>query len=494
MWSTIISYLSSTAISSTDLPSKASFPEAPGFSSKIRIRSLGVQGLALACVLLLGKAPAMRGGPGPQKRAPRKPSGTEPSGTATGKGKQDSVKTPWQKLLAELREKAARKRARLFPGFEKKYLSDLKLPYRQNQEYLDGLFDKLRTEDPDLVSFLFETLRKPGKQGSLENNTYRLIEQGNPLLFRLPLLRHLLSKNPGDRVRALEIFAKTRTPGVLPLLQETLKEAPPGLLRRLISIYAELGDPRLAPTLLPYLDHGDPRVRLLALRALVSIGSPSLFGKVFEKGLGLPDGSKEELLLEYLAKVAPEKPKPEHLRALTLLLEMELPRTALDKALDLAARLSPPDRKARLALDKALERWLSHPGAKVLAARAMASHGNKSGVKKVLSELGRFIRRNRRVPYGYIQRARAYLAFGRYSEALKDAKEALRYSRNKANSSLFLLAAEIEMRRGKPLGILRYLKEGDLSRETLQQFRRDHPELEAFLKSSSRLRRFFRGN
>jgi tetratricopeptide (TPR) repeat protein len=240
------------------------------------------------------------------------------------------------------------------------------------------------------------------------------------------------------------------------------------------------------------LDHRDPKIRVQALQALTSIASPELFKSVFEKALGLPDGSKEQLLLQYLSKVGGKAPKVEHIRALTRLLELELPRAALDQALELAANFPPPNRKTKAELDQALERWLSHPGAKVLAARAMARHGNKSGVKKVLSELGRFIRKNRRVPYGYIQRARAYLAFGRYAEALKDAKEALRFSRNKADPALFLLAAEIEMRRGKPLGILRYLKEGDLSKEMLQQFRRDHPELETILKNNSRLRRFFR--
>ena len=405
---------------------------------------------------------------------------------------QDTAKSPWQKFQAEIERKAGEERARLFPIFKTKYLADLKLPYRQNKEFLDGLLAQLRGEDPDLIEFLLEQLRKPGSRGSLERNTYRLLEQRDPLLFRLTLLRGLSSRDPRNRIHSLEILARTKARGLLPLLQTSLKTAPPNLLGRILNIYQLLGNPKIAPSLLPYLDHGDPKIRIQALRALTSIGAPEIFQKVFEKGLGLPDGSKEELLLQYLAKVAGKSPQPEHVRALIHLLELELPRAALDQALELAARFPPPDRKTKAALDQALERWLSHPGAKVQAARAMASHGTKTGVKKVLGELGRFIRKNRRVPYGYIQRARAYLAFGRLAEALKDAKEALRYSKNKADQALYLLAAEIEMRRGKPLGILRYLREGEIPKEMLDQFRRDHPELEGILKHNSRLRRFFR--
>ncbi len=430
--------------------------------------------------------------PGVQAGGQGKASPVQPK--PENKAQQDTVKGPWQKFQAEVERKASEKRARLFPTFEAKYLADLRLPYRQNKEFLDGLLSKLRGEDPDLIEFLLEELQKPGNRGSLESNTFKLLEQRDPLLFRLLLLRGLSSKDPRERIRSLEVFAKTKAEGLLPLLQRTLKTVPPNLVGRLLNIYQFLGNPKVAPSLLPYLDHGDPKIRIQALRALTSIGAPSIFEKVFEKGLGLPDGSKEELLLQYLAKVGGKAPKAVHLRALTHLLELELPRTALDQALELAAHFPPTDRKTKAALDQALERWLSHPGAKVLAARAMASHGTKTGVKKVLAELGRFIRKNRRVPYGYIQRARAYLAFGRYAEALKDSKEALRYSKNKADQALYLLAAEIEMRRGKPLGILRFLKEGEIPKEKLQQFRRDHPELEGILKHNSRLRRFFRSH
>ena len=435
-----------------------------------------------ACLILPGFAWNLLASTG-SAQAP-KPQGNE--------AKQNTSPSPWQQFQTELEKKAEAEKARLFPTYKTKYLADLKLPYLQNQEFLDGLLNKLRGEDPDLIAFLLEQLRKPGNKGWLDRNTFRLIEQKDPLLIRNLILWGLSSKNPRDRIRSLEILAKSHTKGLLPLLKVNLQEAPPNLLGRILRIYEILGTPEVAPILIPYLNHGDPKVRIGALRALTSIASPEIFQTVFEKGLGLPDGSKEELLLQYLAKIGGKTPKAEHLRALTHLLELELPRAALDQALELAAHFPPPDRKSKARLDQALERWLSHPGVKVQAARAMASHGTKTGVKKVLSELGRFIRKNRRVPYGYIQRARAYLAFGRYAEALKDAKEALRFSKNKADLGLFLLAAEIELRRGKPLGVLRYLKEGELPKEMLQQFRRDHPEIEAFLKTNSRLRRFFR--
>ena len=60
----------------------------------------------------------------------------------------------------------------------------------------------------------------------------------------------------------------------LPLLMSLVKKDDPALRRQVIQVMGEIGDSRVVPVILPYLDDCDPEVRIAALTALVRYDTP----------------------------------------------------------------------------------------------------------------------------------------------------------------------------------------------------------------------------
>ena len=105
----------------------------------------------------------------------------------------------------------------------------------------------------------------------------------------------------------------------------------------------------------------------------------------------------------------------------------------------------------------------------------------------------RFVDKNKRVPYAYTQRAKAYLAFGREKRAIQDLEKAIRLSgKGRADPDLYFLLAGLYAGQGNAGKVLRLLKEADPTDEELRAFRKRTPALEPLLKRHLGLRKLFR--
>ncbi|GEM_PF-2852670 len=407
----------------------------------------------------------------------------------------------WKRAVETRLRKDLRKLRALL---ESRYMADLGLSYAENRTFLERRFREIRKLDPEIPALCLDLLAAPRPSRVHRNraeNIRRILDGLDLEPFRDRL--EALAASPRIEIAADALFLLSRLPGteLRPGLTKGLRDSPPSVLPLLLAAAGRTGDHRLVPVLLPFLERRQARTVEAAARALSRLGAfedlPALLGAARTHPFPAVQAALLELLLRLCgdgALPSGEALSPAVETALYLSDQEDLlSRTdfqrLLSKTPDLGRRAAPAGKAALLAK---LHELLNRPSVELEAARALLALGDKTGKKTVLNRLNRFIKKNRRIPYGWVQRARAHLAFGMENEALKDLREAIQLSgRGRADPSLYFLAASLEIKRNRPSAVARLLKEADPTPEELARFRKRHPILETWIKRHFQIRRIF---
>lgn len=419
---------------------------------------------------------------------------------------------PWQRLSASLAAARKTRRAALEKKLEP-YRPDLVLRYEDNAKYLDEKYSAIRELDPEIADVLVPLLfpEKADKVSvQIAENALRVLRP-MPLDAWLPtLLAKAQKAHLHQRLRALDLLSSHATPElrakIVAIFDELLPTTPERQLPRLLAVIGQSEARELAPKLLSFLDRPSAEQRIAALSALAALRYAPALAKLTETATALNEQPAWGALLGALQSMHPQK-APEGLRAaapdygaaLAAILSNppRMSRVQLLAALELVRELpSSAYREGRGPILEALRPLLEHPFPKVNheAARSLQHLGDEDGIKTVLDRLDASVKKNRRVPFVYLQRARAYEAFDMIREALKDVKDAIRYSgKGRVTPDLHFFAARLECRRGNASQVYQHLRDADPTPKELERFREEMRDfgLEALLERHRGLGRLF---
>lgn len=446
--------------------------------------------------------------------------GLEPAGAAAPAGQHDAAadaaraddsaketgtkgRNGWTALKAAIAKRLAADRARLKDLLDRNYLSDLGLDYadKDNRAYLERKIGELAKADPDLGGILLEYLDPGGAGGALQHradNARRILERMDLTPYRRRLRKILEGASLSGRLRALLLLTKVREPGLTAVLQRFLQESPEIFLPVVLRCVGRYRDPTLAPSVVPLLRRPSPEQRLAALRALAELRAVDAIEPATTAVRELDSEQAYRALLDLLRRVAEKLPEAGYDAYLDALLQILAKSGGLGKldileAVRLVAGLPAESIAARFEkIEPALVELVEHryPEVQYAAANLLDRQGNRIGVKRVLDRLNDFVKRNRRVPYAYYQRARAYAAFGKVTEALRDVNQAIRYSAG-PEPTFHFFAAGLEVVRGNANQVAKHLKSADPTPQELQKFRSRHPAIEPLIAKNRTLRRLF---
>jgi len=432
--------------------------------------------------------------------------GTEATGTKAGAKPLEG----WKALRAAIKTRLSENRKEL----EKKlapFLGDLRLDYSENRERLDKRITELSQLDPDIGGLLLDYIapaRPSSRTQRIAENSERALEQMDLTPYRERLRGLLAHDSLTVQLRALKLLcvdaAKRRDrglpgdDGLAKVLDKYLHEAPEIELPRVIACVGAYRAPSMTDKLVPYLASPNLNQKLAAIAALRKLGTETAIAPVYKAVEGMTERQALGDLLALLQTVsdnAPDtRPSPAFVGALTHLLlradELSHPQTL--QAVKMAGRLEKDQRNPRL--DKALTDLLNHTWTAVTFASAnvLAGLGDTSGREAVVERLSDFVKEHKKVPYAYSRRAKAYEAFGRTRDAIRDLEKAVRLSgRGRVDPALYLDLARLEARLGHGIKVLRYLRDGNPTPEELARFRERTPEVESLIEKSPQLRRMF---
>ncbi|MAE76934.1 MAG: hypothetical protein CMJ85_08715 [Planctomycetes bacterium] len=430
------------------------------------------------------------------------------NGGATNGAAKPSTKNPerWARFRKLIKDRSAADHQRLqdFLTRGSPLLSDLSLDYRdsQNRAYLERQFDKLAKLDPNIGGVLIDYL-DTSRTGALKmraENVRRVLAKLDLTAYLPRLLEMLKDGTTSGQLRALQLLVGMRAPNLAADLKRRLSETPETHLPRLLACVGRYGDATLSAELLPFLARPSKQQVLAALRALAALGSPAAIEPAAKAALAFEEAGTLEVassaLLRHLEKAIPKLTDADLPLLVSTLIGMfgkadQLRQQQVLHALHLMAGID-STRRQRFWEDlrPALEGLLVHryPDVKFEAARLMDQHGDRSGIKRVLDQLNQFVKTQRRTPFAYAQRAKAYVAFGRLSDAIRDIKDAIRYSAV-ATPALHLKAARIEVMRGNASSVAKHLKEARPTKEELNRFRAANPRVMNLAKKSRALRK-----
>ena len=450
-------------------------------------------------------------GSGTGKKASAK--GGQPGGAQGGQqganagqqgGPQAAAQTtsPWRGLRKKLAERRASDEARLSKQLRDSFDVDLVLDYGMpdNRSHLHKRFAEIVALDPDvggpLVKML-ETERNRTADRHRADNARRILANLD-LRPYYPTLRELLANGSiGARLRALWLLCRAKAPGVRATLEKMLEVTPAIYLPRVIECAGIYGDKALCPKLVEFSKRPSEQQRWAAMRALMAIGEVSTLDAVRDAAIALNTESAYRLMLAFATQSSrqPGAPAAPIVRAALETLKKSGDLVA-DDLLD-ALKLLTPYRDAELGKERSatmarLRQLLEHgnPSVKFGAAKKLTDLGDKNATKQVLDGLSDFIKKHRKSPWGYYQRALANEAFGKIQPALRDVTQAIKLS-VATDSQLHFFAARLEARRGSSTQVLKQLKAAKPTKDELAAFRRKVPEIEALIKKSRNLRRYF---
>ncbi len=427
-----------------------------------------------------------------------------PTGKEKGQKKspgQNGQPSPWgalrRALAARVREEQSELRDKLKP-----FLPDLVLSYTENAGYLEEKFTRIRKLDPDIGTAVLPLLlpkREDRARRQLAENALRILNGLDLSSYRDGLLEDLDKRSPEARMRVLYLLAPLRPAGWKKQFAEWLPLTSEPQLPRLLESIGRFGDPSLAPLLLPILERPKLAQVLAAARALALLrshealpklltiakkrGDPSLFAALLElvEGCGNAiDPASLAPTIEGLLGQSGQLSREEVLRSIAL--------TARGKDGGFGARED--------AVKAALRPLLLHAWQPIqfASAKALQSLGDRNGIKSVLDRLTGFVKSNRKIPYVYAQRAKAYDAFGRSREALRDIRDAIKYSgKGRVSPELYFFGARLETQRGNASQVYSFLKAADPTKAELQKFRAAQPAIEKLIAKHRLLRQLFGG-
>ncbi|PIE24168.1 MAG: hypothetical protein CSA62_05020 [Planctomycetota bacterium] len=448
--------------------------------------------------------------PGPKAQAPEK---AVPKAEAQPAPQQEQQAGLWRQIRAALAAARKNRRSELEKKLDR-YRPDLVLRYRDNASYLEEKFREIRKLDPELPELLLPLLfpDKPDRsKRSIAENSLRIL-QGMPLDSWRAELEQRAAKGPlENRLRALDLLSYCDGALLAEPLEALLALTPESLVPRLLEVIGRSGARSLAPKLLPFLKRPQPAHRVAAMRALAELRYVESLQALQQCAESL-DSREGWLALETaLQRMHPVK-APQGRAADTssfasaaaklLRHGQRLSRKELLQAIELiesvpSARFADNQQATgQQALLEALRQLLQHPFPLVnfQAAIGLRHLGDKRGVESILQKLSDSVKRNRRVPYVYVQRARAYEAFGKTREALKDIKDAIRHTgKGRVSSDLYFFAARLECRRGSASQVHAMLREAKATPAELASFRKQNAKygLEDLIKRHRGLRRLF---
>ncbi len=438
----------------------------------------------------------------PGQVAPRQP---ELASKPTSGGTDTTTETPWTKFRHKLTARLAAERRRLRKLLEKNYLSDLSLNYddRDNRAYLRRKIAELAHQDPDMGGVLIQFLNPTGGGSALQNradNARRILAQMDLEAYRPALHKMIKTGGTGGRIRALSLLVDQREPGLTPTLQRFLTETLEAWIPAVLDCVGRYGDVALAKAVLPFLNRPSEVQRLHALGALTRLHAKETIAPAAKAAKSIGTAAAWEALQALLSATAPHVTADEQpaLQSAAEDILMASRNVHLDKRTLLGTlRVLQGQSPQQLATHKAatvklLRGFLDHrlPEVQFAAANLLNRLGDKTGIKHVLARLDVFVKRNRKVPYAYYQRARAKEAFGKIGDALRDVSQAIKYSSG-SDPAYHLFAARLEVKKGSPGSVLRHLRDAGITTKELRRFRKNNPAIEQLIERSRSLRKLF---
>ncbi len=363
-----------------------------------------------------------------------------------------------------------------------RYRADLSLSYDQNREFVERAVRALASRGTDLAPLLLPLL-DPKNQSDraryLAENAARVLERMGTGAF-LPRLERLLREgSPPARALAARLLGRSGRKEAVPPLMEALKDPDPAVVASAVEALGELGAREARKALLGLFSTQDPRLRKALVRSLAKVGEPGDLDRALASFAGNRDEGTLFLLLDLVQALG--KGSTRALRfsadlAASEGLSLALRQRAME-ALGALARKGDKETMGRLR--KLIKNPLTPESLRRQAAYILYGLGDTWAKKVVLGPAERFLKKNPRIPYAWVNRGDVYFKLGRYAKALQDYNRAVQLCGSSSRAEphtwaqIFLCCLKL----GKKRELLRAVKKSRLGPKVLAELLQGNPEL-----------------
>ncbi len=371
--------------------------------------------------------------------------------------------------LAEVAPLARARAERSRPAQQKKlepYWSDLSLNYRINSQHLDTKIPEVAALGDSVVPLLLEKLQ-PSQAGEaardLAGNCRRVLERLDPASFLDALVELANGTHDVARSEAIRLLGCAQGPQAITVLVDLLDRTNGEDKRLVVRSLRLLKATSAGPKVVTMLASADRQVRDDVLTFLVAAKPAQVLDTVIQ---ALANEKVPDLLpsyVEYFAQAV--RASDAAARALLPLLDRErLDWQASKRLVQALATVAPLEHEPTVRrLQQALD-GDDTSSLEVQAAVTLRALGDKQGVIRLKRTFEEQIRKRRKEPALFEQRANLEFAVEEYADALADFEKALEFSDGMAMTRrAYVGQMRCEARRKKVQNLTRLMKSSGLT-------------------------------
>lgn len=341
--------------------------------------------------------------------------------------------------LAELPTLARARNERLRPKVEAllaPFLDALRMDYgtAANKVYLDKRIDEIAALGDSIVPALLERLTPSDDTPDAQNtaaNAARILAKLGPGGFVGALLTLAQDERAQTRVLAITLLGKSAHPEAARYLDAALPKLPKSALPAAVGALRQLGHKPAAAHIAHLLATADSSLRGACVEFLTELGSKAEKPAVLQALRNETHDPHLPLYLAFLRKFGIAD--ADAATALLPLLEtgrISPPRQAL--IVHELSAIAPKGHDATVAKLRSVISGGELNEVGRACALTLTALGDKSGRKMLFEQLDEDVRKNPKSPLVLASRGDAAMAFEQWTDAVKDYRESLRFSRSPA--------------------------------------------------------------
>ena len=394
---------------------------------------------------------------------------------------------PTLKQLAALaRERAKRQRPIQLEKLQP-YLRDLRLNYEDNKEFLNSRMDQIVALGDSLLPVLLDMLT-PSEEGdpgarNAADNTALILLRLDPSSFVNSLLEIAAGDNYTATSHAIWLLGHTKSQRAGHALIAILDTIRRSHRIKTIDALIMLNTPGAATKIALLLGSGDDKQRLSVLHYLASVQpDPGVLDIVLKTQPDAGNSKAMRFYIRYLKSAAAGNEMAAE-KMISILREQNLDPTDMEAVIEAMTTIAPKRHMPTLDFCRQQIEDGESDSLRRACAVTMRDLGDKTGERILLADLGKQISRDRKDALAYVQRGKAYMALGRWSDATHDYESATRLSgSNSVQSYLWRQVAICEAhRKDRARQVLNALKKSKISYRKLRELADLYPLMDKVL-------------